>query len=79
MAITSGLCSSACGRKVCYTNTIAAKTSKKSAKVAKKAAASRVASKAAKARNAVAKSSARKPRNAAAKELPAHYAVPTMH
>jgi hypothetical protein len=52
------------------------KTSRKSAKVAKKAAARRVASKAAKPRKAVAKSSARKPTKAAAKELPAHYAVP---
>ena len=55
---------------------MAGKTSKKSAKVAKKAAARRVASKAAKPRKAVAKSSARKPTKAAAKELPAHYAVP---
>ena len=55
---------------------MAGKTSKKSAKVAKKAAARRVASKAAKPRKAVAKSSARKPTNAAVKELPAHYAVP---
>ena len=52
---------------------MAGKTSKKSAKVAKKAAAKRVAAKAAKPRKAVAKSSARK---AAAKELPAHDAVP---
>ncbi len=52
------------------------KTSKKSAKVAKKTAAKRVAAKAAKPRKAVAKSSARKPTKAAAKELPAHYAVP---
>src|SRR3989454_7190645 len=76
MAITSGLCSTTCGCKICYTNTIAGKSSKKSAKVAKKAAARRVASKAAKPRKAVAKSSARKPTNAAVKELPAHYAVP---
>ena len=55
---------------------MAGKTSKKSAKVAKKAAARRFASKAAKPRKAVAKSSARKPTNAAVKELPAHYAVP---
>jgi hypothetical protein len=55
---------------------MAGKTSKKSAKVAKKAAAKRVAAKAAKPRKAVAKSSARKPTKAAAKELPAHYAVP---
>ncbi len=52
------------------------KTSKKSAKVAKKAAAKRVAAKAAKPRKAVAKSSARKPTKAAAKELPGHYAMP---
>ena len=55
---------------------MAGKTSKKSAMVAKKAAAKRVAAKAAKPRKAVAKSSARKPTKAAAKELPAHYAVP---
>jgi hypothetical protein len=55
---------------------MAGKTSKKSAKVARKAAAKRVAAKAAKPRKAVAKSSARKPTKAAAKELPAHYAVP---
>src|SRR5437667_8972529 len=79
MAITSGssgLCSTTCGCKICYTNTMAGKTSKKSAKVAKKAAARRFASKAAKPRKAVAKSSARKPTKAAAKELPAHYAAP---
>ena len=52
---------------------MAGKTSKKSAKVAKEAAAKRVAAKAAKPHKAVAKSSARK---AAAKELPAHDAVP---
>ena len=51
------------------------KTSKKSAKVAKRAAAKRVAAKAAKPQ-AVAKSSARKPTKAAAKKPPAHYAVP---
>ena len=55
---------------------MADKTSKKSAKVATKAAASGVAAKAAKPRRAVAKSSARKPTKAAAKELPAHHAVP---
>ena len=44
---------------------MAGKTSKKSAKVAKKAAAKRVAAKAAKPRKAVAKSSARKPTKAA--------------
>ena len=52
---------------------MAGKTSKKSAQVAKEAAAKRVAAKAAKPQGAVAKSSARK---AAAKELPAHDAVP---
>jgi len=51
------------------------RTSKKSAKVAKKAAAKRVAAKAAKPRRSVAESSARKPTKAAAKELPAHYAA----
>jgi len=55
---------------------MAGKTSKKSSKVAKKAAAKRVAAKAAKPQRSVAKSSARKPTNAAEKELPAHYAVP---
>jgi len=55
---------------------MANKTSIKSTKAAKKAAAKRVAAKAAKPRKAVAKSSARKPTNAAAKERPAHYAVP---
>jgi hypothetical protein len=55
---------------------MAGMTSRKSAKVAKKAAAKRVAAKAAKPRKSVAKSSARKPTKAAAKELPAHYAVP---
>jgi len=55
---------------------MAGKTSKKSAKVAKKAAAKRVVAKAAKPRKAVAKLSARKPTKASAKELPAHYAVP---
>ncbi|MGI9074071.1 MAG: DUF1801 domain-containing protein [Bryobacteraceae bacterium] len=54
---------------------MAGKTSKKSAKVAKKAPAKQVAAKAAKPRKAVAKSSARKPTKAAAKELPAHHAV----
>jgi hypothetical protein len=54
---------------------MADKTSIKSTKVAKKAAAKRVAAKAAKPRKSVAKS-ARKPANAAAKKLPAHYAVP---
>ena len=53
---------------------MAGKTSKKSAKVAKRAAAKRVAAKAAKPQ-AVAKSS-RKPTKAAAKKPPAHYAVP---
>ena len=55
---------------------MAGRTSKKSAQVAKKAAAKRVAAKAAKPHKAVAKSSARKPTKAAARELPAHYAVP---
>jgi hypothetical protein len=50
---------------------MADKTSIESTKVAKKAAAKRVAKP-----KAVAKSSARKPTKAAAKELPAHYAVP---
>jgi hypothetical protein len=54
---------------------MAGKTSKKSAKVAKKAAAKRVAAKAAKPRKAVAKSSARKPTKAAARKLQAHDAV----
>ena len=58
-----------------YSNTMARKTSKNAAKVAKKAAAKRVTAKA-KPRRAVAKSSARKPTKAAAKELPAHNAVP---
>ena len=48
---------------------MAGKTSKKSAKVAKKAAAKRVAAKAAKPRKAVAKSSARKPTKAATPTL----------
>ena len=48
---------------------MAGKTSKKSAKVAKKAAAKRVAAKAAKPRKAVAKSSARKPTKAAKPNL----------
>jgi len=48
---------------------------KKSAKVAKKAAAKRVAAKAAKPQRSVAESSARKPTKAAAKELPAHHTV----
>src|SRR2546428_2621710 len=60
MAITSGLCPTTCGCKICYTNTMAGKTSKKSAKVAKKAAARRVASKAAKPRKAAPKSQSRK-------------------
>jgi hypothetical protein len=55
---------------------MADKTPIKSTKVAKKAAAKRVAAKAAKPRRSDAKSSARKPANAAVKELPAHYAVP---
>jgi hypothetical protein len=55
---------------------MAKRTSKKSAKVAKKAAAKRVAAKAARPRNAVAKPSGRKPTKAVAMELPAHYAVP---
>jgi hypothetical protein len=50
---------------------MAGKTSKKSAKVAKKAAARRVAGKADKPQRSVAKSSARKPTNAAAKEATA--------
>ena len=48
---------------------MATRTSKKSAKVARKAAPKRVAAKPAKPRKAVAKSSARKPTKAAAKEL----------
>jgi hypothetical protein len=55
---------------------MADKTPIKSTKVAKKAAAKRVAAKAAKPRRSDAKPSARKPANAAVKELPAHYAVP---
>jgi hypothetical protein len=55
---------------------MADKTSIKSQKVAKKAAAKRLAAKAAEPRKTVAKSSARKPTKAAAKELPAHDAVP---
>lgn len=55
---------------------MAGKTSKKSAKVARKTAAKRVAAKAAKPRKAVAKSSARKPMKAAAKGSPARHAVP---
>jgi hypothetical protein len=50
-------------------NTLAGKTSKKWAKVAKKAAAKRVAAKAAKPRKALAKSSARKPTKAATPAL----------
>jgi hypothetical protein len=48
------------------------KTSKQSAKVAKKTGAKRVAAKAAKPRKAAAKSPARKPTKAAAKKLPTH-------
>ncbi len=55
---------------------MAKKTSEKSAKVAKKAAASQVAAKAAKPRKAVARSSARKPTKGAAKEKPALRARP---
>jgi hypothetical protein len=55
---------------------MANKSSRTSAKVAKTAAAERVAAKAAKPRKAVAKSSFRKPAKDAAKELPAHHAVP---
>jgi hypothetical protein len=55
---------------------MADKTSIKSTKVAKKAAAKRLAAKAAKPQMSVAKSSARKPTKAAAKKLPAHHAVP---
>jgi hypothetical protein len=55
---------------------MADKTPIKSTKVARKAAAKRVAAKAAKPRRSDGKSSARKPVNAAVKELPAHYAVP---
>jgi hypothetical protein len=55
---------------------MANKSSRTSAKVAKTAAAERVAAKAAKPRKAVAKSSFRKPAKNAAKELPAHHAVP---
>jgi len=51
---------------------MADKTPIKSTNVAKKAAAKRVAAKAAKPRRSDAKSSARKPANAAVKELPAH-------
>jgi len=55
---------------------VTGKTSKKSAKVAKKTTAKRVVAKAAKPRKAGAKAAARKPTKAAAKELPAHRAVP---
>ena len=55
---------------------MANKTSIKSTKVAKKAAAKRVAAKEAKPRKAVAKSSAHKPTKAGAQELPVHNAVP---
>ena|SRR5688572_1717185 len=60
---------------------MAKRTSKQSAKITKKAAARRVAArpvtmKASKPRKAVAKPSARKLTNAAAKKLPAHNAVP---
>jgi hypothetical protein len=55
---------------------MADKTFKKSAKVAKKTAAKWVASKAARPREAVAKSSARKPTRDAVKELKAHHAAP---
>jgi hypothetical protein len=55
---------------------VAKRPSKKSAKVAKKTAARRVAAEAAKPQRSVAKSSARKSTNGAAKELPAHHAVP---
>jgi len=55
---------------------MANKTSNESAKVTKKAAAMRVAAEAAKPERSVAKLSARRPTNAAAKELPAHHAVP---
>ncbi|HEX3493969.1 MAG TPA: DUF1801 domain-containing protein [Methylocella sp.] len=55
---------------------VAKRTSKKSAKVAKKATAKRVDANAAKPQGSVAKSSARKSTNAAANGLPAHYAVP---
>ncbi len=51
---------------------MASKTSKKSAKVAKKAAAKRVAAKAARPQRPGTRSSARKPTKAAAKGLPAH-------
>jgi hypothetical protein len=50
-------------------NTMAGKTPRKSAKVAKKAAAERAAAKAAKPRKAAAKASVRKPTKAATKEL----------
>ncbi|CAN7323441.1 DUF1801 domain-containing protein [Pararhizobium sp. LjRoot238] len=55
---------------------MANKTSNKSAKVTKKTAAKRVAAEATKPERSVAKPSARKPTKAAAKELPAHHAVP---
>lgn len=55
---------------------MADETSIKSTKVAKKTATEQAAAKAAKPRTSVAKSSARKSANAAAKEPPAHYAVP---
>src|SRR3984893_15085781 len=55
---------------------MAKRTSKKPAKVAKKGAAKRVTAKTAKPQRSIAMSSARKPANAAVKELPAHYAVP---
>jgi hypothetical protein len=56
-------------------NVMANKTSRKSAKVAMKASAKRVAA-AAKPERSVAKSSARKPTKTATKELPAQHAVP---
>ena len=55
---------------------MAGKTSTKSAKAARKAAARRVAAKGARPRKAAARSSARTRTTAAAKKLPAHYAVP---
>ncbi|ATB43446.1 histidine kinase [Cystobacter fuscus] len=55
---------------------MANKTSKKPAKVAKKAATKRVTAKAAKQRKTATRSSARKPTKAAAKKPPAHHAMP---
>jgi hypothetical protein len=66
MAITSGLCSTTCGYKICYTNTMARKTSKKSAKFAKKAAAKELS-----AHHAVPKATATKSKGPAVAAMPA--------